>query len=219
MSSDTRAEGEARVVTPDICSGCGRPLTQRGPNGECLRCLVAFVQDEEAASATTRASTVGSLRYGHFEIAVGPDGQAIELGAGAMAVTYRARDTVLDRPVALKVIDRRVAENATARARFLREARAAAQLHHPNVATVTHYGEQDGECYYAMELIVGETLEARVRRDGRCLRRSRSRSACRWRERSRPRKHAALSIEISSLRTSCSRRESRGAATSWKRSR
>ena len=59
-----------------------------------------------------------------------------------------------------------MAENPVARARFLREARAAAQLHHPNVARVTYYGEQDGECFYVMEFIEGETLEERVRRKG-----------------------------------------------------
>src|SRR5947207_7917438 len=52
------------------------------------------------------------------------------------------------------------------RSSFLREARAAANILHPNVARVTYYGEQDGECFYAMELVEGETLEARVRRDG-----------------------------------------------------
>ena len=83
-----------------------------------------------------------------------------------MAVTYRARDTVLNSIVALKVIGRQLAENPVARARFLREARAAAQIQHPNVARVIHYGEQDGECFYAMELVEGETLEARVRRSG-----------------------------------------------------
>jgi serine/threonine protein kinase/Tfp pilus assembly protein PilF len=83
-----------------------------------------------------------------------------------MAVTYRARDTVLNSVVALKVINRSVAQNPGARSRFLREARAAANIHHPNVARVTYYGEQDGECFYVMELVKGETLEARVRREG-----------------------------------------------------
>jgi TolB-like protein/Tfp pilus assembly protein PilF len=73
---------------------------------------------------------------------------------------------VLNSAVALKVIDRSVAQNPGARTRFLREARAAANIHHPNVARVTYYGEQDDECFYAMELVEGETLEARVRRDG-----------------------------------------------------
>jgi serine/threonine protein kinase/Tfp pilus assembly protein PilF len=99
-------------------------------------------------------------------VEVGADGFPVELGAGAMAITYRARDTVLNSTVALKVIDRSVAQNPGARSRFLREARAAANIHHPNVAQVTYYGEQDGECFYAMELVKGETLEARVRRDG-----------------------------------------------------
>jgi serine/threonine protein kinase len=83
-----------------------------------------------------------------------------------MAVTYRARDTILNSTVALKVIGRKLAENPTANARFLREARAAAQIQHPNVARVIHYGEQSGECFYAMELVHGETLEGRVQRGG-----------------------------------------------------
>jgi non-specific serine/threonine protein kinase len=106
------------------------------------------------------------LHYAHFEVEIDDNGFPVGLGAGAMAVTYRARDTILNSPVALKVIGRKLAENPTARARFLREARAAAKIHHPNVARVWHYGEQDGECFYAMELVEGETLEARVQRDG-----------------------------------------------------
>jgi serine/threonine-protein kinase len=110
--------------------------------------------------------TPGPLKYHHFEVEVGADGFPIELGSGAIAITYRARDTVLNSVVALKVIDRRVAKMPGARSRFLREARAAAQIRHPNVARVSHYGEQDGECFYVMELVEGETLEARIRRDG-----------------------------------------------------
>ena len=152
------------------CATCGRQLTQCGPNGECLRCLVSlgFLADGQEADrpAGRGRLTPGPLRYAHFEVEVGADGFPVELGAGAMAITYRARDTVLNSAVALKVIDRRVAQNPGARSRFLREARAAANIHHPNVAQVTYYGEQDGECFYAMELVNGETLEVRVRRDG-----------------------------------------------------
>ena len=152
------------------CATCGRQLTQCGPNGECLRCLVSlgFLADGQEADrpAGRGRLTPGPLRYAHFEVEVGADGFPVELGAGAMAITYRARDTVLNSAVALKVIDRRVAQNPGARSRFLREARAAANIHHPNVAQVTYYGEQDGECFYAMELVNGETLEVRVHRDG-----------------------------------------------------
>jgi serine/threonine protein kinase/Tfp pilus assembly protein PilF len=161
---------KSEVRAAGTCATCGRQLTQCGPNGECLRCLVSlgFLADGEQAErpAGRGRLTPGPLRYGHFEIEVGSDGFPVELGAGAMAITYRARDTVLNSTVALKVIDRKVAENSGARSRFLREARAAANIHHPNVARVTFYGEQDGECFYAMELVEGETLEARVRRDG-----------------------------------------------------
>jgi len=154
----------------ETCVTCGRPLIQIGPNGECLRCLVGlgFLADgEEPEKPAARGRlTPGPLKYAHFEVEVGADGFPVELGAGAMAITYRARDTVLNSEVALKVIDRSVAQNPGARSRFLREARAAANIHHPNVARVTFYGEQDGECFYAMELVKGETLEARVRRDG-----------------------------------------------------
>jgi serine/threonine protein kinase/Tfp pilus assembly protein PilF len=165
------------VETPDAqpeaagtCATCRRPLTQVGPKGECLRCLVGLgflAEGEEPERPAARGRlTPGPLKYAHFEVETGADGFPVELGAGAMAVTYRARDTVLNSEVALKVIDRRVAQNPGARSRFLREARAAANIHHPNVARVTYYGEQDGECFYAMELVKGETLEARVRRDG-----------------------------------------------------
>ena len=153
-----------------VCARCGRPITHPGPDGECVRCLVSFgflAEDQELERPGKDNQTrLGPLRYAHFEIEVNADGHPVILGSGAMAVTYRARDTILNSAVALKVISRKLAEDPIARARFLREARAAAQIHHPNVARVIHYGEQDGECFYAMELVHGETLEARVRREG-----------------------------------------------------
>src|SRR5216110_3015269 len=161
-------KSEARAA--GTCVTCGRQLTQCGPNGECLRCLVSlgFLADGEQAErpAGRGRLTPGPLKYAHFEVEVGADGFPVELGAGAMAITYRARDTVLNSVVALKVIDLTVAQNPGARSRFLREARAAAQIRHPNVARVSHYGEQAGECFYVMELVEGETLEAKVRREG-----------------------------------------------------
>jgi serine/threonine protein kinase/Tfp pilus assembly protein PilF len=153
-----------------VCARCGRSITHPGPDGECVRCLVSFgflAEDNEAAGpGKDNERRLGPLRYAHFEVEVNADGYPKILGSGAMAVTYCARDTVLNSTVALKVITRKLAEDPIARARFLREARAAAQIHHPNVARVIHYGEQDGECFYAMELVHGETLDARVQRDG-----------------------------------------------------
>jgi hypothetical protein len=159
--------GMEREPSVGACAICGRPLTQ---DGRCLRCLVGLGflggSQEPDKPETRRRLTPGLLKYDHFEVEVGVDGFPIELGAGAIAITYRARDTVLNSVVALKVIDRKVAKIPGVRSRFLREARAAAQIHHPNVARVTHYGEQNGECFYVMELVEGETLEAKVRREG-----------------------------------------------------
>src|SRR6476646_8458229 len=162
MPDETR-DSDLKVKTQatefGACPTCGHALTQVGPDGECLRCVMnwAFAQEPDAST---------SLRYGHFEVDLDKHGIPVALGAGGMAITYRARDTTLNSVVALKVIGRKLAENPMARARFLREARAAAQIQHPNVARVIHYGEQDGECFYAMELVEGETLEARVKRTG-----------------------------------------------------
>ena len=153
-----------------VCAKCGKSITHPGPDGECVRCLVSFgflAEDDEVQGGSEDSQVrFGPLHYAHFEVEVNAEGFPVILGSGAMAVTYRARDTVLNSTVALKVISRKLAEDSVARARFLREARAAAQIHHPNVARVIHYGEQDGECFYAMELVHGETLEERVRCDG-----------------------------------------------------
>ncbi len=109
-----------------------------------------------------------SHRFEHYELVTGKDGKPVELGRGAMGVTFKASDTVLGNDVALKVIDARIAAHPEARERFLREACAAARLRHPNVASVFYYGvrKTDGQCFYAMELVEGETLEARLRRAG-----------------------------------------------------
>ncbi len=118
--------------------------------------------DEPLANAGTEERRC----YSHFEIVLADDGSLAELGHGAMGTTYRALDTVLQSQVALKIIGKNVADSPAVRTRFLREARAAAKLRHPNVASVFHYGEQEGECFYVMELVEGETLEAVVCREG-----------------------------------------------------
>src|SRR5262249_421055 len=108
-------------------------------------------------------------RFGTYEIERRVDGSLYELGRGAMGVTYRAIDRVLDRPVALKIISTELrSRSAEARERFTREARAPAALRHPNLATVYQFGvrEDTGQFFYAMELVEGETLQERVDRAG-----------------------------------------------------
>jgi eukaryotic-like serine/threonine-protein kinase len=84
------------------------------------------------------------------------------LGAGGMGEVYRARDTKLDREVAIKVLPEKLAADATALARFEREARAVAALSHPNILGIYDLGSEDGIAYAAMELLRGETLRERL---------------------------------------------------------
>ena len=153
----------ATPVSSTVCSLCGQMLEREGA---CLACLLSGGLDESEKEPLPS----NSLVFGDFEIERRDDGSFWELGRGAMGVTYRARDKVLHRPVALKVIEVPAkAEGAHAtRERFLREARAAAALRHANVASVFQFGapSETGRCYYAMELVEGETLETLVRRDG-----------------------------------------------------
>jgi hypothetical protein len=106
-------------------------------------------------------------RFEHYELVKGEDGTPIELGRGAMGITYKAFDVDLHCPVTLKVISERYLGNESARLRFLREARAAASVRHPNVASVFHLGRSGDNYFYAMEFVEGETLEKLIKRSGR----------------------------------------------------
>ena len=106
-------------------------------------------------------------RFDHYELVTGEDGNPVELGRGAMGVTYRAFDINLRCPVTLKVISERYVGDQSAQLRFLREARAAATVRHQNVASVLHLGRTGQNYFYAMEFVEGETLEKLIRRSGR----------------------------------------------------
>jgi serine/threonine protein kinase len=118
------------------------------------------------AEPRTIVSEVSQSRYAHFAIEVDPAGQLVELGRGAMGVTYRAIDTSLQRLVALKVISSRLIDNEVLKSRFIREARSAASLRHPNVASVYYLGSMESFYFYAMELVTGETLEQFIEEKG-----------------------------------------------------
>lgn len=154
--------GKPLASAVGVCSICGKPLNAKG---NCLACLLRSGLGESAAETKPAL-----LTFGDFEVEQHSDGSCWELGHGAIGVTYLAADKVLRRRVALKVIEVPPAARGSqaVRNRFLREARAAAALRHPNVAAVFQFGTSPDatHCYYAMELIEGETLAARIRRDG-----------------------------------------------------
>jgi serine/threonine protein kinase/Tol biopolymer transport system component len=93
------------------------------------------------------------------------------LGAGGMGEVYLARDSQLDRAVALKILPAEVASNQERMRRFVQEARAAAALNHPSIAHIYEIGESGGTSFIAMEYVEGETLREKIHRDKTELRR------------------------------------------------
>ena len=86
------------------------------------------------------------------------------LGAGGMGEVYRARDTRLDRTVAIKILSAHLSANSELAARFEREARAISSLNHPHICHLYDIGTQDGTAYLVMEYLEGETLADRLRK-------------------------------------------------------
>ncbi len=138
----------------------------------CPICMLRGALDEETEPFSEQAFSsslpeAGAERFEHFEVFKGEDGKPVELGRGAMGITYKALDVELRCPVTLKVISERYLGDESARLRFLREARAAASVRHPNVASVFHLGRSAEGYFYAMEFVEGETLENLIKRSGR----------------------------------------------------
>ncbi len=114
----------------------------------CPVCILREALDEQDRPAdssleehrTESTPTRLSNRFEHYELATDKEGDPIELGRGAMGITYKAFDVDLQCPATLKVISERYLGDESVRLRFLREARAAASVRHPNVASVLHLG-------------------------------------------------------------------------------
>src|SRR6516162_10120306 len=154
------------------CPSCGNEFS--GAMEFCPVCMLRKaaadgVQSGESSFAESAKPTpVQALqRFEHYELVTGEDGKPVELGRGAMGVTYKGFDVDLRCPVTLKVISEKYLGDELARLRFLREARAAASVRHPNVASVFHLGRTGRSYFYAMEFVEGETLENLIKRSGR----------------------------------------------------
>src|ERR1700726_2203638 len=155
------------------CSVCGTALS--GVDESCPVCMLrkglagGVESGESSISEVTIKSTSEQTaqRFEHYALVTGEDGTPVELGRGAMGVTYKAFDVDLRCLVALKVISERYLGDESAQLRFLREARAAAGVRHANVASVFHLGRTGSSYFYAMEFVEGETLENLIKRSGR----------------------------------------------------
>jgi serine/threonine protein kinase/tetratricopeptide (TPR) repeat protein len=150
-----------------VCQVCGTPFP--ASSDFCPVCVLrGAIGDDQATSELAADPTPppSELRFGHYQVLTREDGKPFELGRGAMGVTYKAFDVDLQCPAALKIINARYLGDESARQRFVREARAAASVRHPNVASVFHLGKSGGNYFYAMEFVEGETLEHLIKLSG-----------------------------------------------------
>jgi len=142
------------------CPGCQAEIP--GNTASCPRCGLRPDQATTCAPVPAAGAPVtdgaGTLFAGRYRLAG-------EIGRGGMGVVYRAEDTRLRRPVALKFLAHELSSDPEARARFFREAQAAAALDSPHVCAVYEVGEQEGRAFIAMALVDGGTLKARIARE------------------------------------------------------
>lgn len=155
-----QAKKEARPVTPVVIEQTNvlEPSVSNGPQQESTVSSTPSRSSMEKRMAE-RESPPAMEKIGRFEIRE-------RIGAGAMGTVFRAVDSVLGRTVALKVFSLKASDTEYVE-RFRREAKAAALLNHPNIATVHEYGEIDNLLFIAMEHISGGSLEGRLKEEGK----------------------------------------------------
>lgn len=144
---DLRAEVEAFLAADAEAGGfLGMPAGELAPN------LLAEVTGEEEFVEDLAGRQMGPYRL------------LREIGGGGMGMVYEAEDTRLGRRVAVKLLPPEYSRDRKAKERFLREARAASTVDHPNLCTVHDVGESEGRLYIVLALYEGETLRERIRR-------------------------------------------------------
>src|SRR5260221_11244496 len=150
------------------CAVCGTLFPDNSDS--CPVCALRGALGNEPTvgeSSVEQTLLPSQLRFEHYEVLTRENGTPVELGRGAMGVTYKAVDVNLRCTVALKVISAQFLGDESVRRRFVREARAAASMRHPNVASVFHLGKTGDHHFYAMEFVDGEPLDKLVGRSGR----------------------------------------------------
>jgi tetratricopeptide (TPR) repeat protein len=138
-----------------LCPSCQAPLDSRVLGGLCPKCISGWMLADSPPVPLRDGVTTSGLpisRLGDYELLA-------ELGRGGMGIVYRARQSSLDRIVALKLMHRSLSEDREHAARFLREARVAASLRHPGIVAIYDLGRLEGVPFFTMELVEGSSLE------------------------------------------------------------
>jgi serine/threonine protein kinase len=158
------AKGAVNTTDRRACPSCGTLFPDNSES--CPVCALRGALQSDAGLSSPKDAGA-DLRFEHYQVLRNEDGTPMELGHGAMGITYKAFDLHLQCPVALKIINAQLIGDSSARHRFVREARAAASVRHSNVASVFHLGETGGNYFYVMEFVDGETLQIFIRRAGK----------------------------------------------------
>jgi serine/threonine protein kinase len=148
-----------------VCKVCGTLLPET--SDACPVCVLrGALEPEDDSRPSSVDPNVSELCFEHYQVLKDEDGTPMELGRGAMGVTCKALDVNLRFAVTLKLINAQLIGDESARQRFVREARAAASVRHPSIASVFHLGKRGDSYFYAMEFVEGETLEDLIKRSG-----------------------------------------------------
>jgi len=153
------SKAKSDVQFKQVGSAILKRPTSRVSSPRMAAVAVARPKSEEIPAASNQLVSTLTQSERRYEILE-------EIARGGMGVVYRARDVLLSRIVAFKILSQQLRDNAHAREYFMREARAAAKLNHTNIVQIYDVGIQDGEYYIAMEFIDGRTLKQYVTRQG-----------------------------------------------------